>query len=104
MSYDSVATNKEQKDAQKFEYAVLSDQNAETVNRLGIRNENYDEDHDLYGLSHPGIVLVDSEGKVLLKRAEERYSERPSFEELIAAIEETVGSEDEDSTEEDSTE
>lgn len=105
VSYDPVSTNKISKAEQKLEFHLLSDQNAETVNRLGIRNERYGEDSDLYGLSHPGIVLVDSEGTVLLKRAEEQYSNRPSFDELISAVEKALATKStKDSAEEDSEE
>lgn len=69
---------------------MLADQKAATVNRLGIRNERYGEDSQLYGIPNPGIVLVDADGTVLLKRAKEKYSERPALDELVTAVAETL--------------
>ena len=39
---------------------------------------------------HPGVVLVDTEGNVVLKRAEEKYSDRPSMDDLLEDVKEFV--------------
>ncbi len=70
---------------------MLSDQNAETVNRLGIRNESHEEGTFAYGVPHPGVILVDSEGTIVLKRSEEKYSTRPDMDELLVALTEEFG-------------
>ena len=75
-------------------YELLSDEGGETVSRLGIRNEDFEEGSFAYGVANPGIMLVDSDGKIVLKRAEEKYSERPDFDELVKAVKAAVSDDD----------
>lgn len=56
--------------------------------RLGILNEKYMPGHRAYGIPHPGMYLIDSEGIIRAKFAEADYRDRPSFEAVIQFIEE----------------
>ena len=94
MTYDAVSQNQEFSTKNGLFYELLSDEGGETVSRLGIRNEDYEEGSFAYGVANPGVMLVDSDGKIVLKRAEEKYSERPDFDELIKAIEGAVSDDD----------
>ena len=80
--------------AKKLTYPLLSDQDAKTVKALGILNEQYEEGSGAYGVPHPGVILVDTDGKVVLKRAEEKYSDRPSMDDLLEDVKKFVAGAD----------
>ncbi len=100
MTYDAVSQNREFSTDNGLFYELLSDEGGETVSRLGILNEDYEEGSFAYGVAHPGVMLVDSDGKIVLKRAEEKYSERPDFDELIEAVKEAVSGDESKESEE----
>lgn len=91
MTYDSAA------DALKFHkqfnlgFPILQDVNAEHVRALGILNENYSPGHKAYGIPHPGMFLVGSDGIVFRKFSEEGYINRPAFELVLQAAREMSG-------------
>lgn len=92
-TYDAFEQNAKFKSSEELTYPLLSDQDAKTVISLGILNENYEEGHAIYGIPHPGVILVDADGKVVLKRAEEKYSDRPSMDALLEDVKEFVAGE-----------
>ena len=92
ISYDEWETNKGFSQDNDLGYELLSDSDANTVNALKIRNEDYAEGHPAYGVSRPGILVVDENGKIVLKRAEESYRDRPDLEELLSSIQEAMQS------------
>ncbi|MXZ43428.1 MAG: redoxin domain-containing protein [Gammaproteobacteria bacterium] len=106
-TYDKVNQNATFKSSEELTYPLLSDQEAKTVKSLGILNEDYAEGSGAYGVPHPGVILIDSDGKVVLKRAEEKYSDRPSMDDLLEDVKKFVAeaeSDDDANAEEDSAE
>ena len=97
VTYDSVSQNASFSSENELKYPLLSDREHQTVKDLGILNEQFESDHFAYGVSHPGVFLLDSNGKIVMKRSEEQYSKRPDFSELIDAVGEALS---EDSSEE----
>lgn len=93
-TYDKVEQNAEFKSSEELTYPLLSDQDAQTVKALGILNEQYEEGSGAYGVPHPGVILVDTDGKVVLKRAEEKYSDRPSMDDLLEDVKKFVAGAD----------
>ena len=85
ISYDSVELLKEVQEDQEIGFPLLHDENVKHVNALGIRNLDYEPGHRVYGIPYPGIFLVDSNGVIKHKFAEERYQDRPSFEGVLEA-------------------
>ncbi|MYD45791.1 MAG: peroxiredoxin family protein [Gammaproteobacteria bacterium] len=92
-TYDDIEQNASFKSSEELTYPLLSDQDAKTVKSLGILNEDYEEGSSRYGVAHPGVVLVDTEGKVVLKRAEERYEDSSSMDDLLEEVKELVAME-----------
>lgn len=105
-TYDDVEQNTKFKSSEELTYPLLSDQDAKTVKSLGILNEDHEEGSFAYGVPHPGVILVDADGKVVLKRAEEKYSNRPSMDALLEDVKKftaeasTTDTGDEESSEE----
>jgi len=55
---------------------ILSDTNALSFKTLGILNENYQPGDFQYGIPHPGMIVIDPQGKVVGKLFLEAYSTR----------------------------
>ena len=53
---------------------------------FGIRNENYQPGDSGYGVPHPGILFLNSDGIVELKFAAPGFRNRPSFEAVYEAL------------------
>ncbi|WP_415357719.1 redoxin domain-containing protein [Halioglobus sp. Uisw_031] len=55
---------------------VVSDVNALSFKTLGILNKNYSPGEFQYGIPHPGMIVIDPQGKVVGKLFLEAYSLR----------------------------
>ena len=86
MTYDAPEVLDSFATEQDLDYPLLGDRDASVVNELGVRNQEYAPGHRAYGVPHPGILLVDADRRVLLKRAVVGYRTRPPFDELYAAV------------------
>lgn len=63
---------------------ILSDIDALSFKTLGILNENYQPGDDAYGIPHPGMIIIDTDGVVVGKLFLEAYSSRVSAEASLA--------------------
>ena len=86
MTYDSVELLKTVEEDEGIEFTLLHDEGITHVNALGILNENYEPDSRAYGVPYPGIFLLDADGVIRYKFAEERYQDRPDFEYVLEAV------------------
>jgi len=66
-------------------YPLMQDKEGKLGIQLGIRNEDYPPGHRAYGIPHPGIYLLDKQGIIQGKFAEENYRDRPAFEDILQA-------------------
>ena len=71
-------------------YTLLSDPESQHIRAFGILNEAYGPDSMAYGVPHPGILLVDSNGHINAKFAEEGYRDRPTLDLVIEAASKMV--------------
>lgn len=71
---------------QQLSYPLLQDEDAKHVNAYGVRNEEYELGHGAYGIPHPGILLIGTDGKVKAKYAVPDFRERPPFEKLYTDV------------------
>ncbi len=79
MTYDPVATLKEAEEEYEVTFPILYDENSAFIKTLGILNTQYELGHRAYGIPYPGIFVVDAQGVIRAKLAEEDYRERPDF-------------------------
>lgn len=91
MTYDSVEILRAFKAEGQLGYPLLHDAQAKHVNLLGVRNTEYAEGHMAYGVPHPGIVFLRSDGEVVLTFAVPGYRQRPPIEDVLAAVAASVG-------------
>lgn len=90
ISYDDHTQNHSFSSAEQLKFLLLSDQGAQTVETLGILNEEYEKGHAAYGIPHPGVLFVNADKSIAFKRAVQSYKERPKFEELVATVKQHV--------------
>jgi len=88
LTYDSVETLKTVQEDQDIQFPLLHDEAVSIVNAFGVRNLDYEPGHRIYGIPYPGIFLIDPDGVIKAKFAEERYQDRPPFEDVLEAISE----------------
>lgn len=68
----------------KITYPLLSDPQSKVIDLYGIRNLEAPEDEK--GIPHPTIFIIDQKGVIRERQAEQSFLDRPSAEELIAAL------------------
>ena len=85
LTYDSVELLKTVQEDQNIQFTLLHDEDVSHVNAFGVRNLDYEPGHRVYGIPYPGIFLVDPNGVIKAKFAEERYQDRPPFEDVPEA-------------------
>ena len=70
---------------------VVSDVNGLSFKTLGILNKEFKPGEVQYGIPHPGMIVVDPEGKVVGKLFLEAYSSRVSATAALAFARTTLG-------------
>ncbi len=85
MTYDPVATLAEAADEYQTSFPLLFDEDVKHFNAMGIRNLDYEPGHRAYGIPYPGIFLLDADGVIRAKFAEEDYRMRPDFSLVLEA-------------------
>ncbi len=85
MTYDPVATLKTVEEDLGIEFALLHDEAITHVNALGILNTDHEPGERAYGIPYPGIFLVDPDGVIQAKFAEQDYRDRPDFDLVLQA-------------------
>jgi len=86
LTFDSVETLKTVQEDQDIQFPLLHDEEVTHVNAFGIRNLDYEPGHRIHGIPYPGIFLIDSNGVIKAKFAEERYQDRPPFDDILEAV------------------
>ena len=85
ITYDSIEMLKTVQEDQGVEFTLLHDEDVTHVNAFGIRNLDYEPGQRPYGIPYPGIFLIDAEGVIKYKFAEESYRDRPDFAGVLEA-------------------
>ena len=66
-------------------YELLSDPRSLTIDRYGLRDPEYAK-QKLDGVPRPSVFVLDQQGRVRWAKVETDYRERPSVEEVAAAL------------------
>jgi len=67
-------------------FPILSDPEHKVIDAYGLRDPAY-EGQKVYGIPHPAVYVIDTQGKVAWARIESDYKQRPTNEEIRAALE-----------------
>ncbi len=79
ITYDAPADLKKFHDRNSIAFPIAHDPNSELIKRLGILNLGPQPGDGAYGIPYPGMFLLDKNGVVLSKFAEESYKDRPDY-------------------------
>jgi peroxiredoxin len=69
----------------EINFPLLSDPNHQTIDAYGLHDPAYDGDK-FAGIPHPAVYVIDKKGKVTWARVESNYRQRPTNEEIRAAL------------------
>ncbi len=85
MTYDPVATLKAAEEEHGATFPLLYDEGNTHVKAMGILNTQYSPGQRAYGIPYPGIFVLDAQGVIRAKLAEEDYKIRPDFSLVLEA-------------------
>jgi len=85
ITYDPVDTLKLVEEDMGVSFTMLYDEAIKHVNAYNILNMAYEPGHFAYGVPNPGVMLVNPEGVILAKFAEENFRVRPDWADVVAA-------------------
>lgn len=71
-------------------YSFLSDAGAKTIDAYGLRDPRY-KNEAVNGIPYPTVYVIDAERKVVWAKLEKDYKQRPTNDEIRAAIDELRG-------------
>ena len=86
ITYDSVALLNRVAEDEGIDFPLLHDEAGRVVDAFGIRNLDYEPGHRAYGIPYPGILIIDADGIIRGKFAEEDYRDRPAMELVLEAV------------------
>jgi peroxiredoxin len=66
-------------------FSLLSDPLSRVIDRYGLRDEAYLGEKE-YGIPHPAVFVLDQKGRVRWVKISSDFRERPSNEEVAAAL------------------
>ena len=66
-------------------FPILSDLDHKIIDVYGLRDPAY-EGQKVYGIPHPAVYVIDKAGRVAWAKVESNYRERPTNEEIRAAL------------------
>ncbi len=76
----------------KIKYPLLSDENSDIIRAFGLLAANYAPGSFYPGIPHPAIVVIDADGVVSHRFSEQRYTDRPETDDVLAALKRDAGS------------
>jgi len=91
ITYDAPSLQQAFVDKFAISIPILSDQKALSFKTLGILNEKYQPGDTQYGIPHPGMIIIDTQGKVVGKLFLEAYSSRVDSAAALAFAEAALG-------------
>ena len=86
MTYDDQAILAEFQADKKLGFPLLRDVDAAHVKAYNVLNTEYGPDHMGYGIPHPGILYINTDGTLGAKFAVPGYRERPPFEDAFEVV------------------
>lgn len=85
ITYDPVSLLKAVAEDQGIGFPLLHDEERRHVNAFRILNTEYEPGSRAYGVPYPGIFLIDPDGIIRFKFAEQDYRVRPDFSDVLEA-------------------
>ncbi len=96
MTYDRPELQKAFIDKYSITFPLMSDIDATSMKNLGILNEQYDPGDSAYGIPHPGVFVLDTNGRVVGKIFLEAYSTRVDADGVLRYAQQVLAGEKDD--------
>ena len=90
ITYDSPEELETFKTRRNIDVGLFHDPQSRLIKSLGILNPAPEADSSYYGIPLPGMMLVDKQGVIQAKFAEEGYKIRPDYRSVLAQAEKLV--------------
>jgi len=84
LSYDSPETLRAFAERHDITFTLMSDPGSKTIDAWGLRNQQA-EGRDV-GIPHPGIFIIDPEGRIVERAFEANYRERNTASSILARL------------------
>lgn len=92
LTYDPIEEQATFIQRRRIEATLISDPESEAIKAFGLLNHRYEPGDEDYGIPHPAIFIVDTEGVIRAKlyekdfmENERSYRKRPEIDEVLAA-------------------
>jgi len=69
----------------RVNFPMLSDREHKIIDAYGLRDPAY-EGQQVYGIPHPAVYVIDKKGRVAWVKIESDYKQRPTNEQIRAAL------------------
>ncbi len=86
LTYDSVDDLKRFAGRRNISYTLLSDPESEVIRAFDLLNERYRSGSPAFGVPHPAIFVIDPDGFVAHRFAEDTYSSRTKIDLVLEAL------------------
>lgn len=86
LSYDSPAILTKFAKQRDISYIMLSDEKSAMIDAFDLRDPAYKESSKAYGVPRASIFIIDPNGVIRAKLAEESYRDRPQVEAVLAEV------------------
>ena len=86
ISYDSPEVLKQFKNESDINFTLLADIDSRTVNSYDVLNQKYKPGHRHYGIPYPGVMVIDTKGKLKNKYFYQGYKKRVTAELLLSKL------------------
>jgi len=86
ISYDSPDILRTFAQEKKLKFSLLSDQNVKTFKALNVVNKDKKPGDRHYGIPYPGVIVVNSHGKIMHTYFFEGYKKRVRFKKLVSDL------------------
>ncbi len=86
VTYDDVGKLRRLDRRQGIDYPMLSDTDSEIIRAFGLLAENYPQGSFYYGVPHPAIIVLDTDGTVRHRFTESHYTLRPEIDDVLDVL------------------
>lgn len=86
ISYDSPEVLKQFSNEAGINYTLLADVESRTVKSYDVLNQKYQPGHRHYGIPYPGVMVIDTNGKLKDKYFYQGYKKRITAEHLLSKL------------------
>ncbi len=86
VSHDAVDKIAAYAQAQHIGFTMLADPDGKVVEKLGIRDVQYADGSPAYGVARPMIFIINPQGRITHKFAEEDFKDRPDLNKVLATL------------------